>query len=141
MITNDYSFCSDLSKDFPFEEAKKLFEENQHFWMKKPISFEKFLARYPGFVFAGFFQGKFHGIIYYHNFDSSKVPKTCYMSGFAKRHSAIHIKNAINILNNFIIKTYNLETIYTKPANRAAIICDLRAGFKTHKDNILIWKG
>lgn len=138
---SDYSFISDLGNNFPFEQAGELFEENKHYWLTKDISFEDFAKGHSGWFFAGFYKNEFMGILYYHDFDDLEAPKICFMSGFAKRNCSIHIKNAIQILNDFLIKEYDLTTIYTKPNSRHARICDLRAGFKPFKDDILIWKG
>jgi len=120
---------------FPYDKAKNLYEESKHNW-NCDKTFEDFSQQFGAFLFAGFFQSEFKGVLYYHHWTDD----FCFMSGFARLKNSMHIAQAIKILNKHILDNYNIKYILTEPSTRAAKICDLRNGFKVLKDNLLVYK-
>jgi len=135
-----YEFVSCYSDKFPYEEAKSLYEERKHLLIPdKIIPFQEFLSHYNGFVFAVLVENNFEGVIYLHDFEKKEAKfVSCFLSGYAKPKNAIHTVNAIKLIAQKMFDDYHLEKIFTKPGNRAAKICDLRAGFKKYNDDLLV---
>lgn len=133
-----YNFYSNYHSAFPFLEAEELFNYRKKALIPdKDVCFQEFIKNYNGFVFATFVNQTFIGIIYFHDFSKQNEKfVSCCLSGFAKPKQALYTPVAIRKAAKYICNFYDLEKIFSYPANKAAKICILRAGF-SYQNNIL----
>jgi len=128
-----YKFKSITCDDFPYQEAKELFNEYSEIFQKFNINvFENLIHIAQHFLFAVYVKDVFEGVVFLTDWTND----SCELSGFSKRGNALNTKQAIQIICAFIFNNYPVSHIYSKTYERAAKICLLKSGFKHYKDNL-----
>ena len=118
-------------KNFPYQEIKKLYEENEKYNISGSNLTIDELIKYNLF-FAVLINGEFRGCLYLHNFTDDSV----YLSGFSKRKQPKANIRAISEL----IKGIDKQCIFSKTTHLHAKICLLRAGFKQVNTDLFLYE-
>ena len=122
-------FIQQNTNEFPFEQAKNLYDENRKY-LFQDLDFETLYKKTNGNLWAVIDNGLI-GIIYFH-FKKNKW----FLSGFSHRKMRKYIADAINGMCQTYFEHWNITEIYSETEYKHAKIALLRAGFKKISSNI-----
>lgn len=122
-------FIQQNTVNFPFDEAKILYEENREY-MFQEFDFETLYNKTHGNLWA-VVGNELIGIIYF-GYKNNKW----FLSGFSKRKKFKHIVGAINGVCDIHFNRWGITEIYSETEHKHAKFALLRAGFKQISTNI-----
>ena len=122
-------FLSTNSKDFPFDEAKILYNENKKYFLPLDITFEELCNNLNGNLWATIADNQFIGLIYF-----ELKQNKWFMSGCSNRKMFKYITKAITGLCELYFG--QTDTIYSETDFKHAGEALKRAGFKHIHSNI-----
>lgn len=122
-------YISTNSKDFPMEEARKLYEDNKKYFLPLDISFEELIEGLQGNLWAVIVDNTFIGCIYFEQRQGK-----WFLSGVSKRKQYKHIPQAIEGLCKLYFE--QTDTIYSETEHKHAKEALKRANFIQIKENL-----
>ena len=122
-------FISTNSKDFPFEQAKTLYNANKKYFLPLDITFEALCKSLNGNLWGVMIENNLAGLIYF-EFKEGKW----FLSGCSQRKQFKHVAEAINGLCELYFE--QTDAIYSETDFTHSKLALKRAGFKHYKDNI-----
>jgi len=122
-------FVQQNTKDFPFEAAKALYEENREY-LFHDLDFDTLYKKTNGNLWA-IVDKELIAIVYFHFIDGK-----WFFNGFTKRKKYKYVKKIITQMCEKYFKRWNITEIYSKTPYRHAKFALLRAGFKQISSDI-----
>ena len=122
-------FISTNSKDFPWEQAKILYNSNKKYFLPLDITFEELCKGLNNNLWATIADNQFIGLIYFELKENK-----WFMSGVSERKMLKYITEAINGLCELYFEQTN--AIYSETDFTHSKLALKRAGFKHFKENI-----
>lgn len=122
-------FISTNSKDFPWQQAERLYNENKKYFLPLDITFEELANWANGNLWATIEDDLFIGLIYF-DFKDNKW----FLNGCSERKMFKYISKAINELCTLYFE--QTDVIYSETEHTHAKIALKRAGFIQIHPNI-----
>lgn len=122
-------FISTNSKDFPFEQAERLYNENKKYFLPLDITFKEIVKSLNGNLWATIADNQFIGLIYFELKDNK-----WFLSGCSERKMFKYISEAITGLCELYFN--QTDTIYSETDFTHAKLALQRAGFINIHTNI-----
>lgn len=122
-------FISTNSRDFPWEQAERLYNDNKKYFLPQDRSFKELAKWANGNCWATIADNQFIGLIYFEIKGGN-----WFMSGCSERKMFKYITQAITELCELYFE--QTDTIYSETDHKHAEMALKRAGFKHYKDNI-----
>ena len=122
-------YISTNSKDFPYEEARKLYEDNKKYFLPLDISFDALIEGLRGNLWAVTVDNIFIGCIYFEQRENK-----WFLSGVSVRKQYKYIPQAIEGLCKLYFE--QTDAIYSETEHKWAKEALKRADFIQLKENL-----
>jgi hypothetical protein len=126
-------FLNPNCENFPFEDAKKLYEDNKKYFLPQDITFETLLQGLQGNIWAVIEDNKFIGLIYFEVRNNK-----WFLSGVSNRKMYKYITQAITELCNHYFNYWDINDIFSETEFLNAKIALKKAGFFNIENNLFV---